>query len=96
MVTFTGNMSTRSKSKRWIITVLSYMLDTTRVNSCTLASLHQDMETLANREFSWALVRELTEPHILRRALKPKVMWHVRERMRSWFGKSFPYLLLSS
>ena len=61
-----GFYSVNSKSRRWPITVFSYILDTIRVNSQTIFSISQGLEPRNTNsfEFCWELVMALVKPQI--------------------------------
>ena len=58
--------STRSKSLRWDMVALFYMLDTTRVNARTVWCFSQnlDISEVNRHAFGWQLAMELTKPFV--------------------------------
>ena len=63
--------TTKSKSCRWVMVALSYMLDTTRVNGKTVRCLKNDSDisSTSSYDFSWNLAKALALPHVQRRSL---------------------------
>ena len=63
--------TTRSKSCRWVMVALSYMLDTARVNGKTVWCLKNDSDisSTSSYDFSWNLAKALALPHVQRRSL---------------------------
>ena len=64
-----GFYSTKTKSRRWIVTAFSYLLDTIRVNACTVYGLNQkiDPKKVDSFNFIYAIGKALVTPHIERR-----------------------------
>ena len=62
--------SCKSKSSRWSMIALSFLLDTTRVNAGTLLSLNkgQNARNIDSLTFGWDLCMELVRPHIQERS----------------------------
>ena len=61
--------STRSKSCRWVIVALSYMVDTARVNGKTVWCLNNDSDisSTPSYDFSWNLAKALALPHVIKK-----------------------------
>ena len=64
-----GSYSVKAKSRKWTMVAFSYLLDTVRINACTLFSLaNNDDPTKKNAfDFGYALAKQLVMPHIQRR-----------------------------
>ena len=63
--------TTRSKSCRWVMVALLYMLDRARVNGKTVWYLKNDSDisSPSSYDFSWNLPKALALPHAQRRSL---------------------------
>ena len=63
--------TTRSKSCRWIMIALSYMLNTARVNGKTVWCLKNDSDISStfSYDFGWNLAKALAFPHVQRTSL---------------------------
>ena len=64
-----GMYSVNTKSKRWMVSGFSYILDTIRVNSQTVFAMSKknDPRKLESFTFAFELVRQLIIPHIITR-----------------------------
>ena len=78
-----GFYSTKSKSRRWTITALSYVLDMARVNATTIFAMNKGNDTKKQNAFSFLekLVKQMVEPHIRNRNING-LRWIVKEKMR--------------
>ena len=67
-----SNYSTTSKSNKWTRKVLSYLLDTARVNAQTIFALVMKLipRSMSSFDFLIALAEALVKPHVERRPLK--------------------------
>ena len=63
--------TTRSKSCRWVMVALSYMLDTARVNGKTVWCLKNDSDisSTSSYDFGWNFAKALALTHVQRRSL---------------------------
>ena len=63
--------TTRSKSCRWVMSALLYMLDTARVNGKSVGCLKNDSDisSTSSYDFSWSSAKGLALPHVQRRSL---------------------------
>ena len=61
----------RAKSLRWVMIVLYYMLDTTRVNAKSIWCIKEgiDFNRINSYDFGWDLAKCLATPHLTRRNL---------------------------
>ena len=68
-----GSFTTSTKSNRWPLKMLSYLLDVSRVNAQTVSSLNssQDPRTTDSFRFGWDLAMSLVKPQMIIR--KPSV-----------------------
>ena len=66
-----GSYTCKTKSKRWTMTVFSYILDVSRVNASTLLALDKriDPRKQDSYDFGMDLAFMLIRPHIQRRPL---------------------------
>ena len=64
-----GSYSAKAKSRKWTMVAFYYLLDTIRVNSCTLYALNnkQDPKRTNAFDFGYALAEQLIMPSIARR-----------------------------
>ena len=64
-----GVNTVKTKSKRWISSVVAYLLDTMRVNAQTIQALSQgkNPRTTDSIDFGWTLAIQLAKPHMERR-----------------------------
>ena len=79
---------TRVKSLRWVMIVLYYMLDTTRVNAKSIWCIKEgiDFNRIKSYDFGWDLAKCLAMPHVTRRNLNGlKAM--VQLKMNLFLGK---------
>lgn len=67
--------SSSSKSRKWTLTVLAYMMDVARVNSQTIWSFNNDQNPRTSNSFlfGYELSKQLVLPLIERRAVPPLV-----------------------
>lgn len=65
-----GTYSCKSKSCKWTLVGMTYILDTIRVNSQTVHALHNNKKTqdIDSFNFGWSLAEELVMPHVRRRS----------------------------
>ncbi|KAF0287262.1 PiggyBac transposable element-derived protein 2 [Amphibalanus amphitrite] len=65
-----GSYTCKTKSRKWTMAALAYILDTCRVNAGTVMSLNagQKPRLLVSADFGWELVMQLVEPHVRRRS----------------------------
>ena len=61
-----GFYSCKSKSNRWIMNALSYVLDTCRVNASTIYAMNNNLQprNIKSVDFGFELVMSLIRPHI--------------------------------
>jgi len=68
--------TTRAKSRRWSMSVLYYLLDTTRVNGATIRRMQQtakgEEKKISQIDFGWQLVADLVTPHMEERRRNPR------------------------
>ena len=66
-----GFYSCKSKSKRWAMNALSYVLDTCRVNASTINAMNNDLQprNIKSVDFGFELDMSLIRPHIEQRSL---------------------------
>ena len=78
-----GFYSTKSKSRRWTITALSYVLDMARVNATTIFAMNKGNDPKKQNAFSFLekLVKQMVEPHIRNRNING-LGWIVKEKMQ--------------
>ena len=62
-----GFFSTRTKTHRWTMNVLAYILDTVRTNMMTLWNAMYPTKKMNSYDFIWALSEQLIKPHVQRR-----------------------------
>ena len=79
--------TTRSKSCRWVMSALLYMLDTARVNGKSVGCLKNDSDisSTSSYDFSWSSVKALALPHIQRRSLNG-LAFSVQLKIKMFFG----------
>ena len=65
-----GTYTVKSKSRKWTMVAFSYLLNTTRVNACTILALNQKKRTKERNafDFGYALAEHLAMPQIRRRS----------------------------
>ena len=65
-----GTYTVKSKSKKWTMVAFSYLLDTIRVNACSILALNQKKEPKKENafDFGYALAEQLAMPQIRRRS----------------------------
>ena len=61
--------TSKTKSRRWTMVALAYMIDTARVNSSTIYALNKNIDPVKEKSFEYGfeLVMQLVKPHIARR-----------------------------
>lgn len=61
-----GSYSVNTKSRKWTLAVLAYMLDTARINSQTIFALNNELEPrkTSSFKFGWHIVNALVTPHL--------------------------------
>ena len=66
-----GFHSCKSKSKRWTMNALSYVLDTCQVNASTIYEMNNDLQprNIKSVDFGFELAMSLIRPHIEQRSL---------------------------
>ena len=70
VVDLLAKMSTRMKSKRWVINALAFVLDTARTNAKTIFT-ENTKKKISNFEFTWNLGKALVLPQIQKRIERP-------------------------
>ena len=62
--------TTKTKSRKWTVVTLCYILDTCRVNAGTVMALNTKVHPreLVSVNFGWDLALQLVEPHVRRRS----------------------------
>ena len=65
-----GSYTVKAKSRKWTMVALSYLLDTIRVNACTLFALNKglDPKKVNSFDFGYQLAEKLVMPAIERRS----------------------------
>ena len=81
--------TTRAKSLRWVMIVLYYMLDTTRVNAKSIWCIKEgiDFNRIKSYDFGWDLAKCLAMPHVTRRNLNG-LSAMVQLKMNLFLGKT--------
>jgi hypothetical protein len=61
--------TSKTKSRRWTVVALAYMIDTARVNSSTIYALNKNIDPVKQKyfEYGYEMVMQLVKPHIARR-----------------------------
>ena len=78
----------KTKSNRWTMTAMSYLLDTMRINSQTVVSLNRgtDPRKSDSTDYAWDLAIQLVTPHIRRRLEKGELPSSVKSRIACILG----------
>ena len=81
--------TTRAKSLRWVMIVLYYILDTTRVNGKSIWCIKEgiDFNRIESYDFRWDLAKSLAMRHVTRRNLNG-LSAMVQLKMNLFLGKA--------